>query len=203
MTVAIAYDDAFYGYFPDALDALEQRGVTVCDFSPLHDEAIPAEADIVYIGCGRPELHVDDLSGNYCLMLALRDHLCAGKRIYAEGGGLAYLCRQLALPCGRRVPMAGILPAVAHRTAEHAAPRPIEMTLAGDCWLGRRTGRLRGYLNETWTLESTGPLASCAAEPERRLDLVERHQAIGSRVQLNLALQPALLESFLRPNAPA
>src|SRR5438445_640566 len=102
LTVAIAYDDAFFGYCPDALDELEQRGVTVRDFSPLRDEALPADADIVYIGCGRPDLHAGELSDNFCLMLALRDHVCAGKRIYAEGGGLAYLCQQLALPSGER-----------------------------------------------------------------------------------------------------
>ena len=46
-------------------------------------------------------------------------------------------------------------------------------------------------------------LINCAAESERRFDLVERHQAVGSLVHLNLALQPALLESFLRPSPAA
>jgi cobyrinic acid a,c-diamide synthase len=203
LTVAIAYDDAFFGYCSDALDALEQRGVTVRDFSPLRDEALPADADIVYIGCGRPDLHAGELSDNFCLMLALRDHVCAGKRIYAEGGGLAYLCQQLALPCGERVSMAGILPAVAHAASQRMPPRAIELTLGKSLWLGNRGRRLRGYLNENWRIEPVSPLTSCAAESQRRLDLVERHQAVGSRVHLNLALQPALLESFLRPSPPA
>ncbi len=202
LTVAIAYDDAFFGYCPDALDVLEQRGVTVRDFSPLRDESLPADADIVYIGCGRPDLHAEQLSENFCLMLALRDHVCSGKRIYAEGGGLAYLCQQLALPSGGRVPMTGILPAVAHANPEPPRPRPVELTLSKDHWLGHRGRRVRGYLSERWRLEPVGPISSCIAEPQHRLDLVERHQAVGSRVHLNLALQPALLQSFLRP-APA
>jgi cobyrinic acid a,c-diamide synthase len=202
ITVAIAYDDAFFGYCPDALDVLEQRGVTVRDFSPLRDESLPADADMVYIGCGRPDLHAEQLSENFCLLLALRDHVCAGKRIYAEGGGLAYLCQQLALPSGERVPMTGILPAVAHANQQPDKPRPVELTLAKDHWLGHHGRRVRGYLSERWRLEPVGALSTCVAEPQHRLDLVERHQAVGSRVHLNLALQPVLLESFLRP-APA
>ena len=203
MTVAVAYDDAFGGYFPDVLDALEQRGVAVQDFSPLRDEALPADADVVYIGCGRPDLHVRELSNNHCLMMALRDHVCAGKRIYAEGGGLAYLCQQISLPSGEQAPMAGILPADARLAPIDGPPKPVELTLADDFWLGDRGQRVRGYLNESWQLEPIGRLASCAAEPQRRLDLVERHQAVGSRVHLNFALQPALLAGFLRPSAPA
>jgi cobyrinic acid a,c-diamide synthase len=201
--VAIAFDDAFFGYSADALDALEDQGVTVRDFSPLHDEALPADAEIVYIGCGRPELQATKLSQNCCMATALRDHVCAGKRIYAEGGGLAYLCQQLALADGERVPMSGILPAVAHASPQLMLPRPIEITLARDHWLGHSGRRLRGYLNENWRLEPVGTLASCAAEPQRHLDLVQRHKAVGSRVHFNLALQPAVLESFLRPSPPA
>jgi cobyrinic acid a,c-diamide synthase len=202
MTVAIAYDDAFFGYCPDALDVLEQRGVTVRDFSPLRDETLPPDVDIVYIGCGRPDLHAQQLSENFCLMLALRDHVCAGKRIYAEGGGLAYLCQQLSLPTGEQVPMTGILPAIAHANSRPLPPRPVELTLAKDHWLGHRGRRIRGYLSDRWRLEPVGALSSCVAEPQHRLDVVDRHQAVGSRIHLNLALQPVLLESFLR-SAPA
>jgi hypothetical protein len=92
---------------------------------------------------------------------------------------------------------------VARVAAQRAAPLPVELTLANDLWLGNRGQRVRGYLNENWQIEPVGALASCAAESERRFDLVERHQAVGSRVHLNLALQPALLEGFLRPAAPA
>ena len=145
MTVAVAYDDAFGGYFPDVLDALEQRGVAVQDFSPLRDEALPADADVVYIGCGRPDLHLRELANNHCLMMALRDHVCAGKRIYAEGGGLAYLCQQVSLPSGEQVPMAGILPATARLAPIDGPPKPVELTLADDFWLGDRGQRVRGY----------------------------------------------------------
>ncbi len=199
LTVAVAYDEVFSGYFPDALDALEQRGVTVRDFSPLRDEALPADCDIVYIGCGFPARHAMELSANHCLLAAIREHVCAGKRIYAEGGGLAYLCQHLALANGRRIPLAGVFPAVAHLSPQLRWPTPIELTLAGDNWLGKANQRVRGYLNDNWRLEPTGPLSGCTSDGSRRYDMVERHQAIGSRVHLNLAAQPKLLESFLQP----
>ena len=199
LTVAVAYDEVFRGYFPDTLDALEQLGATVRDFSPLHDEALPPDCDLVYIGCGKPQLQADELSENHCLHAALRDHVCSGRRIYAEGGGLAFLCQHLALPDGRQVAMAGVLAAAAHLSPQRRPARPIELTLGGNRWLGQQGQRLRGYLNENWRIEPTGPLSSCAAEPQHRYDLIERHQAIGSRVHFDLAAQPALLESFLQP----
>jgi cobyrinic acid a,c-diamide synthase len=204
LTVAVAYDAAFSGYFPDTLDALEQCGVTVRDFSPLADEALPPATDIVYIGCGRPDLHAEELSGNYCLLSALREHACSGKRIYAEGGGLAYLCRHLATADGNVAEMAGVLPAVARANANVSEPQPVERTLVRDSWLGRRGRRVRGYLNDRWLIEPCcKQLCPCIAEPEGQLDLVERHQAIGSRIHLHLAAQPDLLDSFLRPSHPA
>ncbi|HEX4149493.1 MAG TPA: hypothetical protein VHY20_10915, partial [Pirellulales bacterium] len=74
MTVAVAYDEAFHCYFPDTLDLLELWGASIIDFSPLHDESLPPETDLVYIGCGHPERYATELSDNHCMMMALRNH---------------------------------------------------------------------------------------------------------------------------------
>ncbi len=95
LSLAVAYDEAFNCYFPDTLDWLELRGASVVDFSPLREESLPAGTDIVYLGCGQPERHAAALAENHCMKAALRNHLRAGRRIYAEGGGLAYLCQQM------------------------------------------------------------------------------------------------------------
>src|SRR6185369_4906088 len=84
--IAIAFDDCFHCYFPDTLEQLELQGALVRDFSPLRDEALPHDTDIVYLGCGHPERYAGALGENHCLMTALRNHLCSGKRIYAAGG---------------------------------------------------------------------------------------------------------------------
>jgi cobyrinic acid a,c-diamide synthase len=197
--VAVAYDEAFNCYFRDTLDMLELRGATVRVFSPLRDESLPAGTDIVYIGCGSPHEHAEALAENHCMLMALKEHVCSGRRIYAEGGGLAYLCQSVETADGRRTEMVGALRAIARRSPARVGPTPVEVTLAVDSWLGAAGSKLRGYRNGNWTLEATGCLTRFVKEPDSELDLVGRHQAIGSRLHLNFAAQPALLGGFLRP----
>jgi len=197
--VAVAYDEAFHCYFPDALDMLELRGATVRVFSPLRDECLPADTDIVYLGCGSPHEHAAALADNHCMLMALKEHVCSGKRIYAEGGGLAYLCQHIETPDGMRTPLVGALRAVARRNPVRQQPTPVEITLAAESWLGQVGTKLRGYRNSNWLLEPTGCITRFAQEAECEFDLVGRHQAIGSRIHLNFAAQPNLLGGFLRP----
>lgn len=198
VTVAVAYDQAFNCYFPDTLDLLELEGASVVDFSPLRDEVLP-EADVVYLGCGHPERYAEALSRNHCMLLALRNHVRAGRRVYAEGGGLAYLCQRLESQDGSMVPMIGALPALARRNPHAGHATPVEATLAIDNWLAPAGAQLRGYLNEHWTLEPVGSLVSYLREPGRELDLVGQYQVIGSRLHLNFAAQAQFLKGFLRP----
>jgi cobyrinic acid a,c-diamide synthase len=201
--VAVAYDDAFGGYFPDTLDLLELRGAAISDFSPLADERLPPDTDVVYVGCGHPERFAAQLSKNDCMMLALKSHLCSGRRIYAECGGLAYLCREIEMPTGQRWPMVGALPAVARFDPTPAPPAPTEVRLASDTWLGCAGQCWRGYLSPRWSLRPASNLEACGqGGAGRELDVVKRHQAVGSRVYLNFAAQHELLESFFVPHAP-
>ena len=97
---------------------------TLCDFSPLGDERLPDGTDIVYLGCGHPERFAQALSENQCLAAGLRQHVCIGQRLYAEGGGLAYLCEQIELADGRRFAMSGVLPAIGAKIADAAVRYP-------------------------------------------------------------------------------
>jgi hypothetical protein len=99
--------------------------------------------------------------------------------------------------------MVGALPAVARLRPDCAPPQPVELTLRRSIWLGEGWSRIRGYLNPRWELWPCGPLSSYASEPVHELDLVGRHQAIGSRVHINFAAQLDYLESFFQPHAPA
>jgi cobyrinic acid a,c-diamide synthase len=199
LAVALAYDDAFDCYFPDTLDLLESRGATILDFSPLRDERLPPGSGLVYLGCGRPELYAAELSQNHCMNLALRNHLRGGGRIYAEGGGLAYLCQQIEIAEGDLWRMVGIFPANAKLSGSPGPPTPVEVTLDRESWLGPPGTRLRGYRNPRWQLQPVGPLTGCLAEPDHRYDLVKSCRAIGSRLHLNFAAQPNLLWHFFQP----
>lgn len=197
LTIAVAFDSAFNCYFPDTLDLLELRGAKIIDFSPLRDEVLP-EADIVYLGCGHPELEAEALAANHCMLLALRNHVRDGRRVYAEGGGLAYLCEHMETPKGEFEPMLGVLPAIARLNRQRSPVRPVEAMIAKDNWLGRAGISLRGYLNDNWLLEATGPLGELLADPEHEMDLVGQFQVVGSRMHLNFAAQPSVLDNFFR-----
>lgn len=199
LKVAVAYDDAFNCYFPDAFDLLEAMGATLTDFSPLHDEQLPAGAELVYIGCGHPERHAADLSANHCMMSALRNHLCAGKRIYADGGGLAYLCQSLEGPEGDSSPMVGALPAIARSNPAPAGCQPVEFEFARSCWLGQTGTRVRGYRSSRWQLEPAGPLRGLFAQPGCEHDMVGCFRAVASSIQINFATQPGFLQTFFEP----
>jgi len=188
--VAVAYDDAFFGYFPDALDLLELSGARVVDFSPLRDEALPPGTDLVYIGGGAPHRYAEALAANQCLTLALREHVRRGRQLYAEAGGLAYLCSELKMPCGRRLPMAGVFSASAVYRRTSAPAVATEVTLRRDHWLGPRGAEIRGYCDPDWHIEPVGPLTSYVAEAGHGLDLVGCRNAIGSRLQVNFAAEP-------------
>lgn len=200
-TIALAYDEAFHCYFPDTLDLLELHGATLVAFSPLRDDRLPANTDVVYLGCGQPERYAEQLARNDCMKAAMRDHLRRGGRIYAEGRGMAYLCQQLDANDGQFHRMAGLFPAVAHIVPDRSEPSPVEITLNRTTWLGRAGTPLRGYRSNNWSIEPLGALSGCVAQANHQYDVVARDQAVGSRMSLHFAAQPDLLSAFFHPHA--
>ena len=79
--VAYALDKAFGGYFPDTFETLEALGAELVEFSPLKDEALPPDVDLVLIGCGFPDLYAETLAANQCL------HAAREGRTFVRGGG--------------------------------------------------------------------------------------------------------------------
>jgi cobyrinic acid a,c-diamide synthase len=201
--IAMAYDQAYCGYYPETLDLLEAAGAELCDFSPLRSETIPDRADIVYLGCGHPERDPALLAKNHCLKQSLRCFAAAGGRIYAEGSGLAYLCREIQFPCGRTVPMTGLLPATARWLPQSTPHEPTEVRFGASSWLVPAQVALRGYRHTGWQIEPRGPMITYALDPHQRLDVLGRGNVIGSRVLVNLAANRHLLRRFFEPYAPA
>jgi cobyrinic acid a,c-diamide synthase len=195
--IAVAYDAAFNSYFHDTLDQLELCGAEIKTFSPLKDAALPP-CDIVYLGAGRPDQFAEQLAANQCILSSLRSHYCRGGRIYAEGGGLAYLCQAVAAPNGSRHLMVGAVPAIA-RATEHVAGEPLEVTLAQDTWLAKAGSRIRGYAKAQWQLEFSSSLAPAVIEPQHQAKLIAMRGLIGSLMHINFAAQPCLLARFFDP----
>jgi len=202
LRVAMALDEDFSCHFPELLDALEAVGAVVNDFSPLKNEKLPDQTDLVLLGCGHPERHLETLAVNHCLAQSLRCYAAAGGRIYAEGSGLAYLCRQIVLPDGRSAPMTGLLPATARKLPDAGRPEPAEVVFGASCWMADADTPLRGYRVKSWQIEPTGSMHSYSSDPRNRCDLLGRGNIIGSRILTNFAAQPQLLRRFFYPYMP-
>lgn len=109
--VRICYfaDSAFTFYYPDNFEALEAAGAELEAFSALNETALPP-ADALFIGGGFPETHLKKLSDNRALASSVKKAADSGMPIYAECGGLIYLCESLKHTDGKEYPLAGVLP---------------------------------------------------------------------------------------------
>ncbi|MEJ2428102.1 MAG: cobyrinate a,c-diamide synthase [Deltaproteobacteria bacterium] len=108
LTIGIIKDSAFQFYYPENLEALERRGVSLVSISALQDTFLP-ELDGLYIGGGFPETHAGQLAANDRFRKELRSAIEAGLPVYAECGGLMYLGRTLQIK-GKVYPMVEALP---------------------------------------------------------------------------------------------
>jgi len=197
--VAYAQDDAFGGYFPDTLETLEALGAELVEFSPLGDGELPEGIDLVILGCGFPDHHADQLAANVSLIAALRSHVCQGHRIYAEGGGTAYLGRSMILG-DRVIPGAGILPFHATLVSHPPDCRPVVRTLSRDSWLGRAGTIVRGYRSGRWTLRPVAEASTPAGSLTAQGDVYCRHHAVGGLMHLHLAALPQVVAAFAGPH---
>ena len=108
--IGVAMDEAFSFYYPASLKALERLGAELVPFSPLQDSAVP-DADGLIFGGGFPEMFLDRLSENRAMQSSIRSAASAGMPVYAECGGLMYLCRSIRDFEGHDYSMTGVVPA--------------------------------------------------------------------------------------------
>jgi cobyrinic acid a,c-diamide synthase len=108
--VAVARDTAFCFYYPENLELLQAAGGEIVPFSPLADSVLPPDTDLLYFGGGYPELRAQALAENESMKRAVRSFHQRGGTIYAECGGLMYVCRELIDISGKTFPMLNLLP---------------------------------------------------------------------------------------------
>ena len=107
--IGIARDMAFGFYYPDDLRALAEAGAELVDFSPVGDPELPA-VDALFIGGGFPEYRMEALEANRLMREQIADFVARGGPVYAECGGLMYLCQGISWNDERRA-MVGALKA--------------------------------------------------------------------------------------------
>ncbi len=107
--IGVFYDHIFNFYYPENLEALIREGADLVFINSTAERKIP-EVDGLYIGGGFPELHLKELTSNRELMDEVAQFVEDGKPVYAECGGLMYLCDHVFFD-GYNFKMVGLIPA--------------------------------------------------------------------------------------------
>lgn len=155
-TIAVARDAAFCFIYAANLDLLQQLGARLEFFSPLVDAVLPA-CDAVWIPGGYPELHAPALAANTGLRESLRQHVAAGKPVWAECGGMMALFETLVDTDGTRKSLWGLLPGEVTMNKRLAALGPQQLAL--------RSGTLRGHTFHYSTTQTSLPVATRTSRP--------------------------------------
>lgn len=143
--LGVALDEAFCFYYPQNLELFEQKGFEIVHFSPIHEEKLPADLDMLYFGGGYPENFASELSQNRQIRNQLLEVHRQNLPIYAECGGFMFLCQSLTDMEGEFHPMTGIFPfdTVMNKRLRRLGYRQVR--LRANCLLGSRGDLLHGH----------------------------------------------------------
>jgi len=97
--------EAFSFIYQENIDRFEN----VTFFDPENDVPDLSNADLLYLPGGYPEKHLEALVANEACRKAIRDYAEQGGRVFAECGGMMYLCQSINTDDGE-YPMCGVLP---------------------------------------------------------------------------------------------
>jgi len=100
---------AFTFYYPENLEAIDRAGALRLAIDPSQCSALP-DLDALYIGGGFPETHAALLSANNTFLASVKTMAQRGLPIWAECGGLIFLCRSVRWN-DMEYPMTGIFEA--------------------------------------------------------------------------------------------
>ena len=117
LKIAIAYDRAFNFYYRDNFDLLRQLDVEPIFWSPLADCSVPEDIAGFYFGGGFPEMFAEELAANTRVREQLRQVIAQKIPVYAECGGLMYLCDCIIDLQNRTWKMVGVIPTTAKMTS--------------------------------------------------------------------------------------
>jgi cobyrinic acid a,c-diamide synthase len=162
--IALADDAAFTFLYPHVAMHWRKAGAEIVPFSPLADEAPPADCDVCWLPGGYPELHAGRLAGAAAFKAGMA-RFAATKPIHGECGGFMVLGESLEDASGETHAMLGLL---GHSTSFAKRRMNLgyrEARLRGDCPLGPEGTLVRGHEFHYAQMTATGndePLADLA-----------------------------------------
>ncbi len=161
--LAVAKDAAFNFYYHDNLDLLEHLGAELVFFSPLSARSLPESISGLYLGGGYPELFAAELSANHAMLESVRRAAKAGLPVYAECGGMMYLCRTLADQQGKVHEMCGIFPVDSQMTDSLQHFGYVELTMTRATVLGPAGAKIRAHEFHYSRLDTVGARGGAGA----------------------------------------
>ena len=138
--IVVSEDEAFNFTYEENRALLRQLGAELVPFSPLHDAALPADADGLLLSGGYPELYRDALHANVSMRASVAEAVKQGLPTIAECGGYMYL-----LDAIEQVPMCGVLRGDAERKPRLVRFGYVEAETRRDSVLGPAGTVLRGH----------------------------------------------------------
>jgi len=195
--IAVAGGRAFSFSYPDNLEALEAAGAQLLPFDPLADPALPEGAQGLVAGGGFPEVYAEALADNRPLLDDVRAKIAGALVVWAECGGLLWLCRTLD---GHE--MAGVVDAKARMT-DRLTLGYRRATAVADSPVAAAGTDLRGHEFHYSEIEPVGD----ALELSSRFGTGPAGFATGSMLasylHLHLAARPDIAERFVGTVAAA
>lgn len=149
--IAVARDKAFCFYYQDNLDALEEMGARILEFSPLEDNALPENIQGLYLGGGYPELYAEKLSENKPMLESVKKALDAGIPCIAECGGFMYLTQAIG-----EHPMVGALAGTCFDTGRLTRFGYVTLQAPKDNLLCRAGGQIAAHEFHHWDCTEPG-----------------------------------------------
>ena len=196
--IAFARDEAFSFYYEDNLDLLSAWGAGLIPVSPMRDQALPADIQGLYMGGGFPEIYASELAANASFTESVRRAAQAGLPLFAECGGLMYLCEGIIDQQGGRHEMVGLLPGWSVMASQRVRLGYVEAEVVRDNILSERGQRLRGH--EFHWSQWEGPMERSVyfiSEPTQRLEGYARKNVLASYVHLHFGSEPSLAKNFI------
>ncbi len=106
LRVLIAHNSESFSFiYQEVTDSFQ----TVRYFDPQTEVPDLSDTDLLYLPGGYPEKHLEALAGNEACRTAIRQFAEQGGRVFAECGGMMYLCQKVLSDEGD-YPMCGVLP---------------------------------------------------------------------------------------------
>ena len=198
--IAVAQDKAFNFYYQDSLELLEAWGAELVPFSPLKDAGLPDGIGGVYIGGGFPELFARELAASASMKQSLRNAHAAGRKIYAECGGLMYLGETLTDFDGEAHQMVGLIPAQSSMSKGRLTLGYREVEALADGALLAKGERVRGH-EFHWSVADSPASSEQAVYAVRsqngRIEGFRSRSLWASYIHLHMGSKPGMARRFV------